>query len=1159
MNKTLPLCLWAGLAMLPGLGSSQTFARAETLRQETRSKLPAYRTLRRSLQDIRTNYKVDILFENRVVDHLSIPAERLKGHSSAEQALHAILTPLGLTYQKMKEKSYIIVREEKSVSTTPPKSSLLMPSVQGVMPLLSLLNTRPSADIPVRGTVRDEATGEGLPGVNVIVKGTSRGATTDATGAFRLDVPDGNAILIFSSIGYQPQELAVGTQTILNVSLKNSDQALNEVVVVGYGEQKKESITGAISTITSKDLEKVHGGSTVSSGLAGKIPGVTFRMNDGRPGSSANIQIRNMGNPLYVIDGIQKDAGQFNNISPNDIESITVLKDASAAIYGVRAANGVIVVTTKRGKMGSSNTINVDAYTGFQNWSRFPETTNAYQWMLGKADAEMNQNGRTDITQEELNKWQQGTEVGYKTFDWRKFILKKNAPQYNLNINATGGSDKINYYLSATHLFQNSVLGREFTFRRTNIQSNVDAQITNSLKVGVQINGRVETRDNPGVPGGDDYWAPRFALFRNRPTERPFANDNPAYLNDIGHNDTNWGLLNKEKSGYWREDWRVLQTNFVGEYRSPIKGLTAKATYSYYLADRLMNGHEYTYDAYTYYKDTDKYVRTGGSTNPWRERGTRKILENVTQGQINYQNSFGKHNLAATFVAERIARREIDVWVHSVPQTNELPLLQFADMDTYNDSDIQTARAGYIGRVNYNYQNKIFLELAGRRDASYKFAPSKRWGFFPSISGGWRITEEPFFKELTGGDRVLTNLKLRGSYGALGDDDVGIGDFDYVSGYNYGSSTVIIDGQVIKGSRDRGVPITNISWFTSKILDIGLDYTLLSGKFSGSLDFFNRKRSGLRGRKYDVLVPSELGYGLPDENVNSDTQMGGEGSLFYSTKINQVNFTVGGNLSYSRRKFLESYKPRWNNSWDYYRNSSERRYNDLYWGHHVIGQFESMSQIAEYGVNIDGQGNKTLLPGDLIYQDTNGDGMINDYDMRPIGNGVGANPTVNFGLNLQLAWKGFDFTADFSGGSGYSVVRNYELRTAFQNGGALLKDFYEDRWHRENPFDLNSPWVAGKYPALRFNDGGHSNNRASDFWLTNVTYLRMRTLELGYSIPQRMLEKIKVKRARVYFNTYNLFSIDNLRKVGIDPEITEENGLAYPQNKFVNVGVNLSL
>lgn len=1166
MKHTLLLWVSAGLAFGYQAGPAQTFARAERTVQHSEYAPLTHRSLREVLKQVKSEYGVHILFENRTVDHLSVPAGSIRMTAPVEVVLENLLRPFGLTFRKIKDRSYIIVGEAKNPRTIaglPRPALVTLPSIASDAPTgtpsVTTIQLSPK-DVPIRGTVKDGTTGEPLPGANLQVKGTTRGATTDGTGSFRIDVPDREAVLIVSSVGFETREILVGSQSILEINLKQIDKALNEVVVVGYGEQKRESITGAISSISSKDLDKIHGGATVSSGLAGKIPGVSFRMTDGRPGASANIQIRNMGNPLYVIDGIQKDAGQFNNISPNDIESITVLKDASAAIYGVRAANGVIVVKTKRGRTGSQNTINVDAYTGFQNWTRFPRTTNAYEWMLGKADAEMNQYGRTDITPAELAKWKQGTEYGYRSFDWYDFIVKKNSPQYNVNLSATGGSDKINYYISATHLFQNSVLGREFIFKRTNIQSNVDAQITNSLKVGVQINGRIETRDNPGVPGVDDYWAPRFALFRNRPTERPFANDNPNYLNDIGHNDTNWGLLNKKKSGYWTEDWRVLQANFTGEYTFPVKGLTARGVYSYYIADRLMNGHEYTYDAFTYYPDTQEYKRTGGSTNPWRERGTRKVLENVLQGQLNYNNTFGKHGIGATFVAERISRREIDVWVHSVPQTNELPLLQFADMDTYNDTDVQTARAGYIGRFNYNYDNKYFLELAGRRDASYKFAPSKRWGFFPSVSAGWRITEEPFAREILGAGTILTNLKLRGSYGALGDDDVGIGDFDYVSGYSYGSSTVVMDGQVIKGSRDRGVPITNITWFTSKILDIGADFSLLNGKVNGSVDYFNRRRSGLRGRKYDVLVPSELGYSLPDENVNSDSQIGGEGSLSYTGKAHDVTYSIGGNLSFSRRKFLSSYKPRWNNSLDHYRNSGEQRWNDVFWGYHVTGQFQSQQQINEYGVNVDGQGNKTLLPGDLIYEDTNKDGVIDDRDVRPIGNAVGNNPTLNYGLNFQLAWKGIDFTADFSGGAGYSYMRNWEMRWAYQNGGALLRDFYDDRWHREDPFNLNSPWIAGKYPALRFNDGGHSNNnKDSDFWLTNVRYLRLRTLEIGYSLPKTLLERVKVKRARIYFNTYNLFSIDNLRKVGIDPEISEGNGLAYPQNKFVNVGVNLSL
>ncbi len=1007
----------------------------------------------------------------------------------------------------------------------------------------------------VRGKVLDSA-GLPLPGVTVYFKGTTGGTISNSDGTFTLPVTENSKILVFSFIGLETKEINIGNQAVVDVTMEESSIKIDEVIAIGYGVQKKETLTGAISGVTSEDLERVHS-STVSAALAGKLAGVTFRMPDGRPGSSATIQIRNMGNPLYVIDGIQKDAGQFNNISPNDIASITVLKDASAAIYGVRAANGVVVVTTKRGKLGTKNTINVDAYTGWQNWSRFPKTVGAYEWMSGKADAEMNQFGKTDITAAELEKWKAGTDPAYRSFDWYDFIIQPNSPQTSINVNTTGGSDKINYYLSVTRVDQNSMLGREFTFGRTNFQSNIDAKITDRLKVGVQINGRQETRDNPGVPGGDDYWAPRFALFRNRPTERPFANDNPAYINNIGHMAENWGLLTKENSGYWTEDWRVLQTNFIGEYDSPIKGLTAKGTYSYYIADRLMNGHEYTYDAYSYFPETDEYKVTFANLNPWRERGTRKILETVLQGQLNYKKEIGKHNFAGTFVAERINRRELDVWVHSVPKTNALPILQFADMDTYNDSDFEEARIGYIGRFNYSYANKYYLEVSGREDAAWKFVSDKRWGFFPSMSAGWRITEEKFAKSLLGNSSF--DLKLRGSYGELGDDNVGIGAFDYISGYNYGTSTVIIDGQVVKGSRDRGVPITSISWFTSKITDIGADYSLLNGKLTGSADYFYRKRTGLPANKYDVLVPSEIGYSLPRENLNSDAVMGAETSINYDGNVGRMTYSVGGNVSYARSQNLDSYKPRFSNSWDNYRNSGENRWNGIFWGYETVGQFKSFDEINNYTVNNDGQGNKTMLPGDLIYKDVNGDGLINGYDERPIGFPRDRNPILNFGINFSMAYAGFDFKADFSGGSLYSYNQRWEMRNPYQNTGNLLKVFYDDRWHRADPLDLNSEWVSGQFPALRFNDGGHNNyNKNSSFWLTNMSYIRLRTMEVGYTIPKALTEKAKIQKARFYVNTYNLFSIDKLKKLGVEPEIMDENGLQYPQNRLVNLGVNLS-
>lgn len=410
------------------------------------------------------------------------------------------------------------------------------PLLMLVLGIMCLQNIYAQENITIEGNVSSAGETSGpLPYITILVKGTTRGTTTDFDGNYSISAaPD--ATLVFSYVGFKTKEIPVDGQTQIDVQLEEDVAGLDAVVVTGYSTQDKKSITGSIATITSEDLEKVHGGATVSAGLAGKIPGVSFRMNDGRPGASASIQIRNMGTPLYVIDGIQQDEGQFNNISPNDIESITVLKDASAAVYGVRAANGVVVVTTKRGKKGSRNTININAYTGWQNWSRFPETVNdSYEWMLGKAEAEVNQFGSTGITPEELEKYRIGEERGYQSFNWKDFIVKGNAPLTSINLSATGGSENINYYVSGTHLNQQAVFGDEFTFKRTNIQSNIDANITDRLKIGVQINGRVETRRNPGIPGYDDYWLPRFAILRNRPFERPYANDNPEYLNDIGH------------------------------------------------------------------------------------------------------------------------------------------------------------------------------------------------------------------------------------------------------------------------------------------------------------------------------------------------------------------------------------------------------------------------------------------------------------------------------------------------------------------------------------------------------------------------------------------------------------------------------------------------
>ncbi len=1028
-----------------------------------------------------------------------------------------------------------------------------------------------NAKITVTGIVID-STGAGIPQVTVTEKGTNNATFSSADGRFSLKVDKRNAVLVFSSIGYSTVQAVVEEGKILSVTLTRANNDLGDVVVIGYGTQKKQSLTGAIVAVTSKDIDRVHGGSTVSTTLAGKLPGVTYRMADGRPGSSAGIQIRNMGAALYVIDGIQQDEGQFNNLAPNDIESITVLKDASAAIYGVRAANGVVVVTTKKGTTGKNN-INVDGYAGWQRWFRFPKVVNnSYDYMRYLAEAQINSFGSTSITQEELEKYKQGASAGpqYRSFDWRKFVMSNNnAAQNSINVNVNGGSDRVNYYVSATNFYQNSVLGKEYKFGRTNIQSNVNAKLASGLRAGIDVNGRIETRENPGVPGTDDYWLARFAVLRNTPLERPYANDNPKYLNDIGHTETNYAFLNEKISGKYHSDWRVLQTNFHAEFDIPgVKGLTLKGLYSYYIADYLLNNQEYTYQAYTYHPEDSTYVVSLNVTNPWREREQIKQINTTVQGQLTYNNTFGKHTIGATVVAERLKSERARNWIHASPVSNNLPLIYFPTADQYQDSDDKQARVGYIARITYSYANTYFLEFSGRRDASYLFPPDHRVGYFPGISAGWRITEEPFLRKFMESNRnILTDFKIRASYGILGDDtnpydnnNPIVAPYAYLPGYNYNQGIAIIDGNAITVSRDKGAPTTNLTWLKSRITDIGADFVLLNGRLNGSFDYFYRKRTGIPQSKTDVVVPIEIGYTLPMENLRSDAQYGEEFALAYNGKIHQVTFNVGGHISFTRSKSLASYNPRFSNSWDQYRNSTEQRFSNSAWGYTVIGQFTSQEQINNYPVNIDGQGNRTLLPGDLIYKDFNGDNKIDQYDERPIGYAYGSQPNLNIGFTIGAAYKNFDFHADFSGAAGYTWYQNWEMRWPFQNGGNLNTIFL-DRWHREDPFDQNSKWIPGKYPALRDNPGtahsDYANN--STFWLHNVKQFRARTIEVGYALPQTLTRKIKIQRARFYVNAYNLFSIDNLREYSIDPEVIDDNGLQFPQSRVFNVGINLSL
>lgn len=1016
--------------------------------------------------------------------------------------------------------------------------------------------------IDVSGTVYD-AKGFPLPGVTVMVKGTTTGVATDLDGRYSLSVPDSESTLVFTFIGFNSQEIQVGNQSTINVTLTENLADLEEVLVVGYGVQKRGTITGAVSEVKAEDLLRTPA-ITTSGALVGKMQGVTARQTDARPGASTSIQIRNMGAPLYVIDGIPSDAAQFNNLGQSDIETISVLKDASAAIYGMRASNGVVLVTTKRGSQNRKPEISLSGYYGLQNFTRYPQPANAFQHVRANAESEVNLGGTPTISPEDLAKWEQGTERGFQSFDYYDFIMKPNVPQSSINASATGGSENTKYFFSLSHLGQDALID-DYLFQRTNFQSNIDMTLADGFTVGTQLSGRLENREQVGVPGLDDYFNPFLSIFTMWPTERPYANDNPNYVNGDVHNiNVNPATYTNEVTGYVDEINRAIKANFFAQYEFDF-GLSLKATYSYSFNNFDFDGFEYTYDGYIYNEDTGIYETRPewGNQNPWRERRKRNTIDKVAQLQANYSKKFGDHFLSAIGVYERWSQDSHYMVVHTVPPNNYIPLMSFADQDLLIDQIYQEAREGYLAKINYNYKEKYLLEVFGRYDGTFLFDEENRYGFFPGVSAGWQVSNESFMENVKG--KFLSGLKLRASWGQTGSDRTGgfiVDPFSYYSGYNFiptAGGSAILNGSFVPGVDPRGIPVTNLSWIVNTNINFGLDSYFFDNKLFLQADIFERRRTGLPAGRYDVLLPAEVGYGLPPENLESDAHRGVEGIITYASKVGELNFSVSANATISRLKTIDRYKPRFGNSWNEYRNDQEGRWANINWGYEVEGRFESQEQINNHPVNIDGQGNRNLLPGDFIYKDVNGDGLINGMDERPIGYSEGANPYASFGINASMNYKGFDVFLGFAGASMQTFNRNWELRYPFQNNGTSPDFMFEDRWHREDLYNADSEWIPGHYPAIRRFGADHLYNRKNTFWLTNVKYMRLRNLEVGYRLSPATLDKIGITALRIYANGTNLFSFDNVKEFGIDPEIGAANGLVYPQQRLFNFGFSITL
>jgi TonB-linked SusC/RagA family outer membrane protein len=1023
--------------------------------------------------------------------------------------------------------------------------------------------TEEAVVIEVKGKVTSED-GNPLNNVTVVIKGTNTGTTTDINGLFTITARDTKSVLAVSYIGYISQEIVIGSKTFFEISLVAGESKMNEVVVVGYGKEKKVNLTGAVSSLSNKELTTTTN-SNITNMLTGKLPGFRAIQRTGEPGDyNTSFDIRGLGSPLIIVDGVPRD--DFNRLDPNEIESISILKDASAAVYGVRAANGVLLVTTKRGKAGIMEL----SYSGTVGWSAIDKPTpmNAYQFAL--LTDESNANGGSNLppvySPEILEQYKNGT---LPSTDWGSLVMRNLSPQTKHTITATGGNEKIKYFTSLGYYKEDGVWKTgDLNYKRFNLRSNITANITKNLQAEILISGMWDEKKEPG----QETWLILKSLWTTRPNISAYANNNPAYLSQVEGDVSNpLAASNASISGYKRKGIKSFKGNFALNYEVPfIEGLSARIMYSYDLKYLFQKQWEKQYTLYNYNSTDDVYEPASmNSPGTLAELFDEISLSNI-QASLNYKRSFaGKHNfrLLALFEQSQYGlenlngNRQFSLSVLDQLYAGNSPGQVVGSSPvspTFMVNGVpvnKIANQGLVGRLNYDYLGKYLLEGSFRYDGSSKFAPGHRWGFFPAVSAGWRISEEPFMK-----DKIsqINNLKLRASYGKLGDDAAST--FQFLTGYTYPAPNdrngngdllyYVFNGNALSILSSPGIANPNITWFTSSTSNIGLDGDLWKGKLGFSIDFFQRKRKGLLANRL-LSLPGTVGAYLPQENLNSDLTRGLELSLSHSNTIGQFRYNISGNISYTRTKNIYLEQAGYNSMYQNWRSNVANRWNDVFWGFGVLGQFTSQEQI-DNAPRQDQVGNTTLSPGDLIYEDYNKDGRIDDNDIHPLARNNQI-PGVNFGTTLSVSWKAFDLNMLFQGISQYWVeyTESWSFPLPFGRNGL---DIFMDRWHREDVFDKTSAWVPGKYPST---DSRAYNSRPSLFWRYNASYVRLKSLEVGYSLPEQMLRKAGIKRARVYANAFNPLTWSKLKFV--DPEHTPgEDGKEYPIVKNYNIGVNVT-
>ncbi|MBN2666130.1 MAG: TonB-dependent receptor [Bacteroidales bacterium] len=1027
----------------------------------------------------------------------------------------------------------------------------------------------------ITGTVRDEL-GDPLVGATVQVVGTVTGALTDADGRFTLDIPNENAMVMVSFVGYITQQVAVAGKTTIDVVLSSTLTSIDEVVVVGYGTQRRTTMTGSVSVVKGDEVSKVPV-SNITNAMAGKLAGVLTRQSGGQPGAdNAEIFVRGVattgsGAPLVVIDGIIRSRSEYNGglgryvlvsnlnqLDPSTIESVTVLKDAAAvAPYGMAAANGVILITTKKGQEGLP-TLTFNTYYGVQQPTYYPDLLNAVDYMKLRNEATLNGNPDAVLPfdPEVINNYASlnaSDPDRYPSSNTRD-LVNLSIPIQKYDISISGGSQKMKYFAGAGYYGQKGLF-EKVNYNRFNVNLNLDANVTNTTKMSLSIIGSHERTNDLDVASSASQ------LFRNGykfiPTEAIY------YSNGLwGQFAGNSPVAVLKGDGYEHVDANTIMTAIsVEQQLSFIKGLSIKGTFSY---DTKLDYQKGWHTPFYYYainlNDTPysfaRQISTqegGVPAYTYLAQQDSRRRNYTYQGYINYARAFGQHEVTGLVVAE--ARNNDYDYLYARRNNfavgiDELSLGSSSKNDYDNGGSSSVgAQMGYVYRVGWNYANKYLAEASGRYDGHYYFAPGKRWGYFPAFSLGWRISEESFMQGL----QWLDNLKLRASWGKSG--NLAGGPYQYLSGYTlagngyaFGSGTMVQEAYVTTENNP------NITWEISQKSDVGFEASLWESLLLIEADLFYEKRSGML-LSPAITVPYEYGLNLAQENSGKMDNYGFELQLGTRRSLQSgLDFNVMANLSIAKNKMVETFETAAT-----YDNPNRRRTGRPYgtvFGYQALGLFSLSDDKnsdgiidAEDGYNIAQWG--TLHPGDIKYEDISGpegtpDGKIDSNDEVVIGYPT-YYPLMTFGINANASYKGFDVSLFFqgSGMTSYAFNGNFQVIPFNNNNSNAAYEYYNNHWSKDNP--------DGKYPIANANPVAN-NTQASTFWQWNTSYLRLKNAQLGYTLPASVMRTLKIQSIRVYVASQNALTFSKLKFV--DPEAVTDVG--YPNMRTFTVGANVT-